>query len=424
MTDQRDEQFGQRLTRMSHEDAPRAEHSIQLRQETLAAFDDAQSNIPWTALLRFSLTDWRTTMSRPLPRIAVSLLVIVAVTLSVVLISPDNANNVWANMVENILNAKSAKFKVAVAIEGQATQTFDAMVLEPNRYRQEMAGGAAIISDWNAGKMVSLVPGTKSATVVNIVDRPNNGPSQSFFQQIKDQLLEEQTNPEIKREPLGEKVVDGHPAVGSRITSHLQTMTIWGDPTSGLPYRIESSMKMMPNAKVVMSDFQLNVDLDESLFSVVPPSGYSVVETKVEASTPTEKDFLTALRTYSDKLDGTFPGSLDMKSWMAPLYKKLRSVNGNGNSKPSEKATKELLVVTATLARGFGFALALAEQTEATYAGEGIQRSMVDTPIFWYKPEGAAKYRVVYADLSIKDLDAAPKAENAQRLSEFSSEGS
>ena len=34
----------------------------------------------------------------------------------------------------------------------------------------------------------------------------------------------------------------------------------------------------LPNAKTTVSDFEVNVDMDESLFSVEPPAGYEVVE--------------------------------------------------------------------------------------------------------------------------------------------------
>ena len=53
-------------------------------------------------------------------------------------------------------------------------------------------------------------------------------------------------------------------------------MSVWGDPKTGLPVRIEMTMEIMPNLKVTMSDFEFNVDMDESLFSVEPPAGYEV----------------------------------------------------------------------------------------------------------------------------------------------------
>ena len=33
---------------------------------------------------------------------------------------------------------------------------------------------------------------------------------------------------------------------------------------------------------------------------------------------------------------------------------------------------------------------------------------MADRPIFWYRPEDGKTYRVVYADLSVRDANAPP----------------
>ena len=53
-------------------------------------------------------------------------------------------------------------------------------------------------------------------------------------------------------------------------------MSVWGDPKTGLPVRVEATMAIMPDMKLTMSDFAFNVDMDESLFSVEPPAGYEV----------------------------------------------------------------------------------------------------------------------------------------------------
>ncbi|MFV2066181.1 MAG: hypothetical protein ACC645_04320, partial [Pirellulales bacterium] len=63
-----------------------------------------------------------------------------------------------------------------------------------------------------------------------------------------------------------------------------------------------------------MSDFEINVDLDESLFSLEPPVDYAIVTIDVPGSKPTEKDLVAALRTYSDRVDGKFPDNGERES--------------------------------------------------------------------------------------------------------------
>ena len=38
------------------------------------------------------------------------------------------------------------------------------------------------------------------------------------------------------------------------------------------------------------------------------------------------------------------------------------------------------------------------------YAGQNVSFGDPETPIFWYQPEGASQYRVIYADLSVKSV--------------------
>jgi hypothetical protein len=38
------------------------------------------------------------------------------------------------------------------------------------------------------------------------------------------------------------------------------------------------------------------------------------------------------------------------------------------------------------------------------YAGNGVKVGEADKAIFWYLPEGSGAYRVIYGDLSVKDV--------------------
>jgi hypothetical protein len=38
------------------------------------------------------------------------------------------------------------------------------------------------------------------------------------------------------------------------------------------------------------------------------------------------------------------------------------------------------------------------------YAGNGVKLGEADKAIFWYRPEGSETYRVIYGDLSVKDV--------------------
>jgi len=54
--------------------------------------------------------------------------------------------------------------------------------------------------------------------------------------------------------------------------------------------------------------------------------------------------------------------------------------------------------------------------SEVHYAGANARLGERDRPIFWYKPIGSEAYRVIYADLSVRDTNEAPKIPDAIRV--------
>jgi hypothetical protein len=47
---------------------------------------------------------------------------------------------------------------------------------------------------------------------------------------------------------------------------------------------------------------------------------------------------------------------------------------------------------------------ALPSESDWHYVGKDVKFGEADKPIFWYKPEGSQTYRVIYGDLSVKDV--------------------
>ena len=69
------------------------------------------------------------------------------------------------------------------------------------------------------------------------------------------------------------------------------------------------------------------------------------------------------------------------------------------------------------MTRGISFAFErLPREADAHYAGKGVKLGAADTPIFWYRPKDSKKYRVIYADLSVRESDTAPSVPNAQPI--------
>ena len=183
------------------------------------------------------------------------------------------------------------------------------------------------------------------------------------------------------------------------------TQTLWGDVASGRLVRVECTYNGPPKTEVVMSNFEFGVPLDESLFATAPPEGYKATSIPINATRPTELDFIKAMRQFSDAADGDFPVNLDMPGIAAATAKLLKSTD-----------PKEKMAVGARASRGLSFPSMLPLGSDPYYAGKGHKRQGPKVPVLWYKPNGSQKYRIIWSDLTATDADVAPNVPDAVRM--------
>ena len=81
---------------------------------------------------------------------------------------------------------------------------------------------------------------------------------------------------------------------------------------------------------------------------------------------------------------------------------------------PNAKQIKEILEIQFKLQPGMMFIASLTPKADAHYAGKGVSLGAADKAIFWYRPTDAKKYRVIYADLSLRDAGTPPNVPQAQ----------
>ena len=167
-----------------------------------------------------------------------------------------------------------------------------------------------------------------------------------------------------------------------------------------------------PKTEIVMTNFEFNVDLDKSLFNIEIPQGYNVADLNVDLSTPSEGELITALRMCTDVSNGEFPSGFDAFSMgkYAATY-----VHKKGLDK--QEATADQLQETIKIARGFQFVLMLPKEADAQYARTGAKYGDAERAVLWYKSIDSDKYRVIFADLSVREANEMPKVADAIRLS-------
>ncbi len=300
------------------------------------------------------------------------------------------------------------------------------------------------IADGQANKMVMLMPSAKVAVVMEMkkwqeemkksAGKPGNNPTADMFETMRRLVREGSSGTGEKVEKLGTQQIDGRTAVGFKTQSVIRDMTLWADPETARPIRVEMTGEMFSNVRLVMSNFQYDVDLDPALFSLEPPAGYT--EQAMNVTMPTEEDLVTTLRTVAEHNKGLFPEKLGMNKEVMTAIMELLEPEMNkiaekfgGKEKlkqmgkqPPPEMTAELMKTAMPLMQkkmqGISFYTILKPENDAHYTGGGVKLDTPDRPIFWYKPTGSEKYHVIYADLSVKEMTP----DEAKTLSEAKAE--
>jgi len=343
-------------------------------------------------------------------RIAAALVVVAGIAALLAVLKRDGGGRVaFADVVRPILTARTATFTLTVEVEGAPPQTFKGMFMEPARLRQTVAGGMVQIMDGHQGKMMTLIPAQKMAIVVEMANMPEEDREGqiNMFQAIRESIREAQESEDESVE-FFEQEIEGVPAIGYHVQKPGLDITIWANAETLLPIRIEQSTPAMmgKEATVIWSNIAFDVELDESLFSLEVPDDYTVQTMQVDASKPSEEDLIETFRLWTEVTEGKFPSALDMSA-MGPFVKALEKEMGfelGKGQEPSQEQMQEILGMFAKITRGITFAHTMPAASDWHYAGKDAVFGDAHTPIFWYRPEGSQTYRVIYADLSVKEL--------------------
>ena len=301
-------------------------------------------------------------------------------------------------------------------VKNQSRVMFLAPSLE--RIETKMAGEMMSINicDLRARKWLTLMPQQQMAIVYEMENAPQDRPVNGSFELMRERFRKAQADPDQGSRPLGEKEIDGVRAVGFRIDDKTGSTDVWADPETSLPIRVETTMLIEPGVKVVMTNFQYEVELDESLFSFEPPKDYTVREMAMNLSPPSLKDLGDMLRFGAEHNGNVFPdeirGAKGVHLVMHKLLKEVETKHGLN----SAEWKNALVKYSGRMARGNAFVMFERPKSEWHYQGRGVKLGDGDTAVFWYKPQNSDTYQILYGDLRIeKDVVETDLPQNAAR---------
>jgi outer membrane lipoprotein-sorting protein len=333
----------------------------------------------------------RTIMKSPVTRIAAAAAVIIVAAIGINYIMAPSVT--WAQVIEPILNARTIAFDLIIGSEDSGMVQHEIVV--GSRIRRTMSNmpNMTMIIDTEDAKLLALDTEGKTAAYADIAGELGDRHRSfiKFVRQIITQLQEGQV------EELGEQVIDGQKAIGFVGKGQNEAVTIWADPETALPIRIEAQLGQ--EFAFIMKNFEFDADVDESLVSMDVPDGYTLEEKDLDLGNSNEEDFVESLRIWAEIIgDGTFPEAIGTESAMKQMPLLVQKVAAMQVSE--EKGTE----IGMSFAKGMLFHQTLEGQGQWTYAGAGVKLGDADTAIFWYQPQGSATHRVIYGDLSVRDV--------------------
>jgi outer membrane lipoprotein-sorting protein len=394
----RDErQFEELIKKANLDDKPDYRHRDKLQQQLLAAFarhqwqNEQSRQTPWG-----QVGVWRTIMkSRITKYAAVAAVLAIAGIVSFQLITGTQA---YAQVVEVIKKARTVVFTQLTQDNQGNSETIktDFAYKESGHLRTSTVDGYVCVVDFTSGKMISIVPklGYTLADLNSLQKSGSSGPLNS---------IEAMKNlPDKADEKLGAREIDDIDCDGYRVTQGDLTTNVWIDAKTGDLVQVEQKYASAPGMNRIIKNIKFDVELDDSLFSLTPPAGlkaHNKSELTSDGTGETEETFVNWLRWWAGaNIDETFPPVVS-----GPQIAKITMDMGRQGKLKGElwnNADPQLMF------KALLFTSKLPKDSNWRYAGDGVKINTPDTPIFWYKPVGSEKYRVIYANLTVKELSA------------------
>jgi hypothetical protein len=205
-----------------------------LLSSTLATLRSAEAS----AALQSTKTSNRMFNMKTLVKLAIAACIAVVAGL-VFWPAPSRSSLAFAHVLEQVTQAKSVRFIADIEIklpQSKTQKTKTTMLIVGNRMRQEMPDMVAVF-DFSRGEMLSLQPKLKQGMRVTMQNMPASAKSMNLMEQFRTMKPEQSKD-------IGLKEIDGRKLRGFLVEQPGQRMTIWADPKTKEPVRIEATMDM------------------------------------------------------------------------------------------------------------------------------------------------------------------------------------
>ncbi len=339
---------------------------------------------------------WRIIMKSKATRLAAAAVIVVAVLVAIHFLgNPLSPTVTFAQIIRPILNANTAVLDIVIGKEEEGTPVIRDMIAG-SRIRRTLStmDDEVCIIDLETSRILVLSEKDKDAQYVSMKGLP---PIPNYLEHLKNIITMLQDSPHFVIEDLGEQEIDGRVLIGFRAKHPRVDITMWADPVTALPVRIEQQEGQM---RTICKNVQFDVPMEEALFSMDVPEGYTLKEeSTLDLQGGTEEAFIEGLRLLAQEFGGgQFPDGVGVEDYVkqAPaIVKQIESMNLSDEEETALGVTMQNFLFFTRLFQGEG---------KWYYRGQGVTLGEADKAIFWYRPKGSATYRVIYGDLHVEDV--------------------
>ncbi|MCF7958374.1 MAG: hypothetical protein K9M57_08000 [Phycisphaerae bacterium] len=333
-------------------------------------------------------------MKSRITKLAAAAMIFIAILLGINSFPGSSSSLVFADIIQPILNAKSASMDMLIGPKESQVKIHDDILGSRIRRTVSNVKGTDIIIDLEEMKMLALSHTEKTATTVKLEGLGN---IPNYLKLLQDTVVRMQDAEEFKVENQGLKSIDGHDYVVFVAVGGNDTITIWCDPKTALPVRIKQKT---PNMLIICDNLQFDIAFDESKFSMDVPEGYTVADAGgIDFKKGSESGFIESLRIWAEIIeDGHFPDSINLQDIVkiGPKFEKGMKRAGFTKEQSAQSAMK--------FGQGIVFIRFFKGQGQWHYAGKGVELGDSSRPIFWYQPKDSETWRVIYGDLTVEDV--------------------
>jgi len=335
------------------------------------------------------------TMNSKMTRLAAAAAIVIAVLLGFHYLggSPIATSVAWAEVLKNMEAARTVTFTCEWDC-GDGPEKAEVKIKEPYYRRLDRVSGQdriTTIFDLKQKQFVLLYPASKQAYLGD--ERDSNRDALLTYDGVKKDFRD---GTEKYR---GKTTIDGRDALCFQVSKEDRETTIWADAATSLPLRIE---RKAPSGRAGLSNIRFDVELNESLFDMTIPDDYIIINMMTgEVRIPfelTEKHLLAALSVFPKYLDGKFPTRFASTGRPGEEAKAKSSAERKAMVKANQPLADNLLL-------GAEFAQRLPQSSDWQYVGEDVKLGDATKAVCWWKPAGLKTYRVVYGDLSVRDVE-------------------